>query len=199
MTLPPIEISGNLGRRRRLTVASFRLLAPFRLGDELLVPGPFGGVAVQRLLPQLLATGFIDTEEGAVADHYLGGTALAAPDANTFVSLFETNPNDAGAGATEASYTGYARVNLTNNATNWPAATLGAPTLKSNGVVITFGQKTDAGSITVNGFGIHSLVTAGVLRIFGVISPGVTINQNDTPEFGIGDLDFKIGDPGDTF
>lgn len=195
----PYRGVGMIGRRRRLSVASFQLLDAIRLGDELFVPDRvYGGVHVQKLAPLIVATGLIDAEEQAVADHYLGGSALAAPDANTHVALFETNPNDAGAGATETAYTGYGRVNLTNNATNWPAATGGAPTLKSNGVVITFGQNT-GGSVTINGFGIFSLTTGGSLRLFGTISPGVTINTNDTPEFGIGDLDFQIGDPGDTF
>lgn len=197
---PLIEVSANLGRRRRLAASEIRLLEPFRLGDELLIPDRvYGGVYLQPTLPSILDAGLIDAEEVLLANSYLGGTALPAPDGTTHVSLFTTNPADDGTGGTEAAYTGYARVALTNNATNWPAATPGAPTLKTNGVVITFGQKTDAGSVTINGFGVHSLGAGGSLRLFGVISPGVLINQNDTPEFGIGDFAFKVGDPGDVF
>lgn len=146
--------------------------------------------------------GLVDEQEAAVLNHYLGGSALPAPDATVYVALFTTNPtgdDDAATGATEASYTGYARVAVTNNLTNWPAATEGDPSLKSNGTAVTFGQKTDVGTVTITGFGIWSALTGGVLRAWGPLSVNKDIEILDTPEFQIGQLQMKLGDPGDTY
>lgn len=146
--------------------------------------------------------GLVNEQEVAVLNHYLGGSQLAAPDGTVHVALFTTNPtgdDEAGTGAVEASYAGYARVGVTNNATNWPAATSGDPAVKSNANAITFGQKTDAGSVTVTGFGIYNLTTGGVLRMWAPLATSKSIDQNDTPEFQAGQLQMKAGDPTDTF
>jgi hypothetical protein len=136
--------------------------------------------------------------EQAILDEVFGGTAYAA-EASVQVGLLTTLPSDdTGTGLVEASYTGYSRQTLTNNATNWPAATGGDPTIKDNGVAISFGQKTDAGDITVVGFAIWE-ADGTTLMFFGDVTPNATVSQNDTPEFAIGDLDLKLGDPGDTY
>lgn len=160
--------------------------------------GPVRGIISQPWFDALME-GLTDAEEANVLEYYTGGVAMASADASTFVSLFSTNPSDAGSGATEHSWAGYARVNFTNNQTNWSDATGTAPTVVSNDVAIAFSQKTDAGSVSGTGFGIHSAVTAGSLRLFGALSPTVSISQNDTPSFAIGALDHQLGDPGDTY
>lgn len=145
-------------------------------------------------------SGFPNDMEANILNHFFGGAALSpASPATVHVGLFTTLPADDETGGVEASYTGYARVGVTNNATEWPAATEGAPTQKSNANTITFGQKTDVGSITVVGFGLFDAASAGNLLFFGAVTPNQAVGQNDTPRFLAGDVIIELGDPGDTY
>jgi hypothetical protein len=64
---------------------------------------------------------------------YSFGIFAYTPDAEYWIGLSSTIPGPGGAGQTEPSGGSYARVQKTNNATNWPT---GNP--KSNGTVVTF-------------------------------------------------------------
>lgn len=142
--------------------------------------------------------GFTDTYEKLILDEIFGGTALAA-EATHKVDLLTTLPSDdESTGLVKASYTGYTQGSYTNNSTTWPAATGTAPTVKSNGIAMSFGQKTDAGDITVVGFAIYEADGTSLIFV-GSVTPNATVSQNDTPEFAIGDLDLKLGDPGDSY
>ena len=142
--------------------------------------------------------GFPNTQEKAILDHYFGGTALATPETTLKIDLLTTMPtDDAGTGLVKASYTGYVQKSVTNNSTNFPAATGADPSVKSNGVAFTFGEKTDAGSITVLGWVIYKNDGTTIIQIGSVTSQAVA--QDDTPEFAIGDMDIKLGDSDDTY
>lgn len=78
-----------------------------------------------------------DYLESKVLDHLLGRTTYTAP-ATVYVALYTTAPTDAG-GGTEVSGGGYARKAVTNDATNWPAASGGS---KANGTAIAFPEAT---------------------------------------------------------
>jgi hypothetical protein len=69
-------------------------------------------------------------------DAWLGSTTLGP--ATVYIALFTAAPT-AGGGGTEVTGGSYARVAVTNNATNFPAAS-GAS--KSNGTLIDFGTAT---------------------------------------------------------
>lgn len=141
--------------------------------------------------------GFTDTEEKVILDHYFGGTTMAAPEASHKIDLLTTLPSDdESTGLVKASYTGYTQATVTNNATNWPAASGNNPNVKSNGAAISFGQKTAAGDTTIVGFAIYDAAGTG-LQFVGTTS--ATVSENDTPEYAIGELDLKLGDPGDTY
>jgi hypothetical protein len=64
---------------------------------------------------------------------YAFGIFAYTPDPIYYIGLSSTNPGAAGAGQTEPSGGAYARVAVTNNATNWPT---GNP--KMNGTEILF-------------------------------------------------------------
>ncbi len=101
-------------------------------------------------------------------DHTFGNTAYSAP-ATVYVGLFTVLPVDAGTGGTEVSGGSYARVAVTNNTTNWPNASAGNPTTKSNGAIFTFPTATaDWG--TVVGLGIFDASTSGNLLAFGPLA-----------------------------
>lgn len=124
-----------------------------------------------------------DYLENALLDHHLGGPDYTRP-ATVYVSLFTVTPSDSG-GGTEVTGGSYARVSVTNNATNWPAASGGA---KSNGADITFPTATASWG-TIVAFGIHDASTAGNLLRWGAVTPNKVIDTGDTARFPTGDLD----------
>lgn len=120
--------------------------------------------------------------EDTLLDEVLGGSDYTPP-ANVYVSLYTTDPGDDDSG-TEVSGNAYARVEVTNNATNWPASSGGS---KSNGIAITFPQATGSWG-TVTHFGIHDASTAGNLLYHGALGTSKEITTDDTAEFAIGDI-----------
>ncbi len=104
------------------------------------------------------------------------------------VALFTATPSDTG-GGTEVSGNAYARVAVTNNATNWPAASAGS---KANGAAITFPQATPAGWGVVTQFGIFDASTAGNLLAWGDLTASKTVDALDTVSFAIGALTITL-------
>lgn len=124
-----------------------------------------------------------DFLENELLDHVLGNAAYSAP-ATTYVALYTVAPSDTG-GGTEVSGGSYARAAVTNNDTNWPAASGGA---KSNGTEIEFPTATaDWG--TVVAFAILDADTGGNFLYWGDLTASKTINNGDTAKFAAGDLD----------
>lgn len=129
-------------------------------------------------------SGKADFLENELLDHVLGNAAYTAP-GTVHVALYTVTPTDAG-GGTEVTGGSYARVAVTNDATNWPAASAGA---KSNGTAITFPAPT-ANWGTVVAFAILDAGTGGNFLYWGPISPNKTVNASDpAPSFAVGDLD----------
>ena len=124
-----------------------------------------------------------DFLENELLDHVLGNAAYTAP-ASVYIALFTAAPSDTG-GGTEATGGSYARVTVTNNATNWPAASGGA---KSNGTEIAFAEATASWG-TVVAFGIFDAVTAGNLLYWADLTTTKVIDSGDTAKFAVGDLD----------
>lgn len=130
-----------------------------------------------------MAGSFSDFLELELLDHVFGNAAYTAP-ATLYVSLFTATPSDSG-GGTEVTGNAYARVAVTNNATNFPAASAGS---KSNGTAITFPQATPSGWGVVTQFGIHDASTAGNLLAWGDLTASKTVDALDTVSFAIGAL-----------
>lgn len=132
-----------------------------------------------------------DYLENRILDHFYGATASTAP-ATIYVGLVTTLPNDAstsGALSPGVEVTGgsYARVAVTSNATNWPAAAAGA---KANGTAITFPAPTAAWGVIVGFFLSDVASGAGNILHWGAITPNKTVNNGDpAPSFAVGDLD----------
>jgi hypothetical protein len=128
-----------------------------------------------------------DYMENKVLD-IVGGVTFTAP-ATVYIALFTTAPNDASTGATpspgvEVTGGSYARLAVTNNATNFPAANGGA---KSNGVDLTFAAPTANWGV-ITAFAI--LDAGGNIMYWGLITPNKTVNTGDpAPKFLAGDLD----------
>jgi hypothetical protein len=80
---------------------------------------------------------FSDFLELELLDHVFGAAAYTAP-GTIHIAAFTATPSDSG-GGTEVTGGSYARVAVTNNSTNFPAASAGA---KANGTAITFPEAT---------------------------------------------------------
>lgn len=130
-----------------------------------------------------------------------GGTAAAGTGpANLYVGLFTTNPTDTGGGV-EVSGSGYTRVTIVSNATNWAATNAAASTVApstgntgttSNNGAITFGTP-GANWGVITGFGIFDASTAGNLLIFGALTTSKTVNNGDAaPAFSPAALSIQI-------
>lgn len=124
-----------------------------------------------------------DFLELELLDHVLGNAAYSAP-ATVYVALYTVAPTDAG-GGTEVSGGSYARVAVTNNDTNWPAASSGA---KANGTVITFPTATAAWGECV-AFAILDAASGGNFLYWADLTLNKTVGDGDTAQFAVGDLD----------
>ena len=126
--------------------------------------------------------------ENEVLDHLLSA-ATYTPPATLYIALFTTNPDfETGTGGTEVSGGSYARVAVTNNSTNFPAASGGS---KSNGADVTFATPT-AGWGTVTGFALYDAASSGNLLTGAALGTSKTINSGDVVRFNTGSLTFSI-------
>ncbi len=125
--------------------------------------------------------------ENAILDHILGGGDYTR-ETTLYVGLSTADPLDTFAGLAEPVGGSYARVAVTNNATNFPAASAGA---KSNGTAITFPTASGSwGTVTHFFIANHATATAvGNLLFHGALTTPRTISSGQTPSFSIGDLD----------
>jgi hypothetical protein len=129
---------------------------------------------------------FSDYLELELLDHVFGNAAYTAP-ATLYFALFTAAPSDSG-GGTEVSGNNYSRVSVTNNATNFPAASAGA---KSNGTAITFA--TPSGSWgTVTHMGIFDASSAGNLLGWAALTASQVVASGNVVSYAIGDLDITL-------
>lgn len=125
--------------------------------------------------------------ENKVLDHVLGGSDYTRP-ATVYVALLTAVSSD-GSTSTEVgtgTWTNYARVAVTNNSTNFPAASGGS---KSNGAAVSFGTATmspTSATVTVVGMAIYDASSAGNMLFWADLTVSKVINHNDPVQFDIG-------------
>ncbi len=110
-----------------------------------------------------------DYLELKVLDHVLGGSDYTRV-ATVYIALFTVTPSDAG-GGTECTGGGYARLAVTNNATNFPAASAGSKTNGTTFSFTTFSGSVSAGAAFV-AWGIFDASTSGNLLYWGSLAAG---------------------------
>ena len=141
-----------------------------------------------------MAGSLSDVWEKKVSDLVFGGVSITPVTTLYFALLTDSSTDtqrDAGT-LTEVgtgTWTNYARVAVTNNQTNFPAAT-GVTAAKSNAVAITWPAATTTGNVTVTGFAIYDASTAGVQIWAGSLSASQTVANLNTFSFAIGALNF---------
>ena len=111
-------------------------------------------------------------------DHFLGTSSTSAP-SNVFLSLWTSDPTDAGSG-NELSGSGYARQDI-----NFAAASGGAAASNST---VTFPTATGSGWGTVTHIGIHDAATSGNLLYHGALSASKAIGAGDVMQVASGDI-----------
>lgn len=119
--------------------------------------------------------------EDKLVNHTLRNTAFTTPGTSIYVSLFTTDPTDAGNG-TEVTGGSYARIQVTS----WDAPSSNGTT--ANTSVITFPTATASWG-TVTHFGIHDALTTGNLLIHGALTASKVVGSGDVFQFAAGDLD----------
>lgn len=136
----------------------------------------------------------------AILDEVIRGTAFSAP-GTWYVGLGLNTGTPDGSGADgrtgfnePGSGLGYARFSLTNNSTNWPAATGTTNASKSNSTAITFGPNTTTNWGTVAYWGLfdNGTLGSGNLCIYGSLTTSKAVNIGDSPSFAIGALTITL-------
>lgn len=127
--------------------------------------------------------------ENALLDEVLGA-ANYTPAATVYIALSTATIDDTTTGSTivEPSGGSYARVAVTNNATNWPNASGG---VKSNGTEIAFPQAT-ANWGTITHWAVIDAATNGNILAHGELNTPTAVNTNDTFKFPVGNLTFTL-------
>lgn len=132
--------------------------------------------------------GATDVRERAILDRNFSAVTTDAP-ATWHVGLSTTTPNDDGTNFTEPVAMAYARIAVTNNATNFPAAsTVGGITSKSNGIAISWATPTGLwGQIVA--YGLFTASTGGTCEWWNPLDTPITVNTGNSPvQFAIGTL-----------
>lgn len=124
----------------------------------------------------------------SVVNGWLDSTFGSGSPATIYVGLSTTTPTVTGTNVTEPSGNAYARVAVTNNATNFPAA---ASRAKSNGTVITFPEATGSWGTPVSAV-FYDASSGGNYLGEGTISGAGAITAGTTPRIPTGDLDITL-------
>lgn len=98
-------------------------------------------------------------------------TAVTVP-ATLYFAAMTVSPTPSG-GGTEVTGGSYARVAVTNNSTNFPAASSGQ---KTNGTLIDFGTATASWG-TIVAIGIYDASTGGNLIGYGALSTPISVSS----------------------
>lgn len=119
-------------------------------------------------------------ERNRIQDVRYGGAATYVKAATVYIALFTATPSVAG-GGTEVAGGSYARVAVTNDATNWPNSVAG---LKGNAIALTFAQATASWG-TVTHMAIFDAAVAGNMQEFVALAAAKTVQNGDVVQFGI--------------
>jgi hypothetical protein len=125
-----------------------------------------------------------DAQANLLLDLYFSKASNSSVPATLYVALSTTTPTNTGTSVTEPSGNAYARVGVTNNSTNFPAASARA---KSNGTDITFPTATGSWG-TITHFCLYDALTSGTFVAWGALTVPVSVINGATVTFVTGSL-----------
>jgi len=131
---------------------------------------------------------FTNYLEAKLLDHVFGGATMDYEAPTTMYLGLATDVAEDGTVTGEPSGNNYARVEVTNNGTNWPAATAGS---KASGAVFTFPEASGTWG-TLDTFFISDDPTAGNILAYGALSVEKTIGDGDQPKFNTGNITITL-------
>lgn len=132
---------------------------------------------------------FNDFLRNSVLNNVFGATAFT-PSATLYLGLSTAPIADDGTGVTEPGGGGYARLEVTNNKTNWSTAT-GADNRVNNLIELTFPEATGAWG-TVTHFFLSDAATGGNILVSGALSATKTLDVGDVARFSPGNISIAI-------
>ena len=137
----------------------------------------------------MVPIGATNNREQQIANSQFGGGATTWAPATWYVGLSTTTPAGDGTAFSEPVGGAYARVAVTNNSTNWPAATTGdGVTRKANGAKITFPNPTGSWG-TITHYGIFTASSGGTPEYTCPLDVSISPKSGNTPvEFDVGQL-----------
>lgn len=123
--------------------------------------------------------------ENKILDGVLGGPAFSLP-SSVWIALSTAVYSESATGSAmnEVSGGSYARVEVTNDDTNWPAAVSGS---KSNGTAVQFPTATASWG-TVRSFYIVDAASAGNCLYGGDLTTSRSVISGDTVSFAAGSI-----------
>lgn len=133
--------------------------------------------------------GASDVRERAILDAIFGSGSPAT----WYVGLTRATPNDDGTNFNEPTGIGsYARVAVTNNTTNFPAATTtSGRTVKRNGTKITFPNPTGTWGAII-GIGFFTASSGGTPEITQLLDNAISVASGNTPvEIDVNELEIE--------
>jgi hypothetical protein len=113
----------------------------------------------------------------------IADNTATAPLTNLYIALHTADPTDAGTqSASEATYTGYARVAVLRTTGGWTCATTTGVSTAKPFAAITFGPCT-AGSSAITYFSV-GVASTGATKILyaGTVAPSITVTAGITPQ-----------------
>jgi hypothetical protein len=107
---------------------------------------------------------------------------------NLYLALFSVTPSVSSTG-TEATGTGYARLTIVCNTTNWPTIS-GSTTTVTSGVTQTMATATGDWSSAANqvAAGLWSASSSGTLYYWGALTEAKPVLNGDTASFASGNI-----------
>jgi len=120
----------------------------------------------------------VDSVANQILDSLLGTTGIFP--ATVYVGLMTAAPNPDGSGVVEPSGFGYARVGVSNNATQWPAA---SSREKTHSADIVFSAASGGGWGAITHVGIFDAASAGNLLAYGALDAPRTVADTDVFRF----------------
>lgn len=128
--------------------------------------------------------------EKKLLDLVLGATAYTAP-VTLYLALYTVIPDGTASSGTEVTGTGYARLAITNNSTNFTNATGSAsPASKTTGTTFTMATAGADWSSAANvvAWGLLDASSAGNLLWYGSVATPAPVLSGNTPVFASGGL-----------
>lgn len=125
-----------------------------------------------------------DAQANLLLDLYFSKASNTNVPATIYVALSTTTPTNTGTNVTEPVGNSYARVAVTNNSTNFPAASNRS---KANGTDITFATATGSWG-TITHFALYDSLTTGTFLGWGALTVPVSVINGATVTFVTGSL-----------